>query len=102
MAIIPKSTTLVSNRPKLLHRSTRKPFSIQIDQVGGSPVDTLSEVPTEMNKMIRGVVPSLAEATTFLSMTKQQCTPFGSMRARLRDVDSAVVDYTVRTEGDAG
>jgi hypothetical protein len=101
MAKTPATVTLNNNRFKLMHRSVGKKFSIRIDLIAGSPPDSLPGVSVLMDKMIGGVIPTLAHATNFQFMPGAQCIPVGSIRAELQGLDSALVNYTINTGSDA-
>jgi hypothetical protein len=101
MAITSEKITLVSNRNKGMHRSVGKKFSVQIDLIDGSPPGSFPGVTIDMHKLRWGVLPSLTQVTNFLFMPAGECIPFGSIRGHISGVNSADVDYTVRTGNDA-
>ena len=80
---------------QVLHRSFGKAFSVRIDLIDGSPPGTFPGVFVEMHGIRHGVAPTLDTTGNFLALTRFQCIPVGSIRARVKGLDSARVEYTV-------
>ncbi len=101
MGVIPKKETLRTGDFTRLHTTSSRPLRVTIDKINGEPPSPAGPL-TELQGLIGGIA-ATPSRTVDISMLRRQCIPVGIVRGRLQGSgnQTAEIDYTVRTGGDA-